>query len=403
MRFVVLFLVVFMALTGVVGCGGKYPLEKWALQVHPEVLEQAGLEYYWHVQLPMNKGETIVKLYLLDEKLYCLTSENSLLAMDAANGEMVWPAPISRPDQTVFRPTHVQDVFVSEKVSGISDILSPEAKNRPDPFDGVIINTLSEMVLINRDSGKEMRRIPFRFAANTGGASDGRAFFVGAHDGRYRAIMLQEAVKTWTRSAGRIISAPLVYADGLLFVGGEDNIFRAVYTNGDRKWEQTLNGPVTAAFYVDDRACFVPCEDNNIYAFAPFDGEKLWDPFVCQGPLRHPIQVGQNTIFQLAVRDKFYAVNLATGKERWSLPEGRLVLSVMDGKVYLLDADHNLMILDEILGAVNVSLPMTGYDVFAANTTAPAVYAATSDGLIVCIRPIAAGHLSEKMLRPDNY
>jgi len=150
---------------------------------------------------------------------------------------------------------------------------------------------------------------------------------------------------------------------------------------------------------VDRRGCFVPCEDNRLYAFDGLTGAELWEPFICQGPLRDPIQVGANTIFQYAHGDQFYAINLVNGKERWHKADPRLVMAATGGNVYLLDKSRNLLIVNEILGTVKASLPMTGMDVFARNTDASAMYTATRDGRVFCIRLLSAGHMTPDDLK----
>jgi hypothetical protein len=190
-----------------------------------------------------------------------------------------------------------------------------------------------------------------------------------------------------------------VYGNAVYAAGRNGNIV-AMQTGRYRLelWRQDLNGTLSAAFHVDERGCFVPGEDRRVYALDPIAGRKLWDPFICQGPLRSDIQVSTQTVFQYAVQDKLYAINLVSGAQRWTLKEGRTVLAVMDGRVYLLDAAGMLRVVDEMLGTVQFTLPMNGFTLFLPNTTAPAVYAATADGLVSCIRPVEAGYMTIEML-----
>ena len=133
------------------------------------------------------------------------------------------------------------------------------------------------------------------------------------------------------------------------------------------------------------------------------DGEPLWEqPFVCEGPLRDPVQVAEYTIFQFARRDKFYAVNLVTGKQRWDLPEGRKALAVMDGEVYVLSDSNAMLIVDEMLGTVKTALPLTGWELFAGNTDKPAIYVASRSGKVACIRKLSTGRLTPDLLRQKS-
>ena len=369
---------------------------------HPDVLAAAGLSYYWRARVALAKGETIDRMYLLDENLYCLTGHNRLIALDAAKGTPKWSYKIASADQTVFRPTHFDKMLLSEKVAGIKEILTGSKPGAIEPFDAVLINTLSDIVVLDRTSGTLRRKIPLTFAANTAGATDGLYYFVGSTRGWYHAILLNEAVPSWTLSTEDLLSAPLEYYNGQVYVGGEDGVFYATligYQEGTRIWSQQLGGPITAGFHVDLRGCFVSCQDNRIYAFNARSGRQLWEPFVCNGALRDSVQVGTGTLFQYAAADQLYAINLANGKQRWAMPTGRKVLAAADRDVYILDDRGQLLVVDELTGRVSASLLLTGFDVFVSKATGDAIYAASSTGIISCIRSSSAGYLTAEMLR----
>ncbi len=371
-------------------------------RLHASVLTEAGLQYYWQLPLNLSGGESIKQLIQLDENLYCLTNRRRLIVVDAAVGRPKWSHTVARVRQKVFSPTHVDRMWLPEKVSGLKEILSPDTVVRTAPFDAVLINTVSYVLVLDRADGRVYRKIPFSFAANTGGASDGQNFYVASVKGWYYGIRLQEAVEGWWLSADDAVRAPVKYFARRIYVADEAGkvIATNVEVRGEKEWDQQLSGAVTAEFHVDARGCFLPSDDNRVYAFDSLTGGKLWEqPFACQGPLRDPIQVAESTIFQFARGDKFYAIDLATGQERWSRKDGRTVLAAFDGEVYLLNDSRTLLIVNEILGTVRTSLPMTGWDLFATNVTTPAVYVATRDGKLACIRKIDAGILTPEMLK----
>lgn len=387
------------------GCAGEQVVrEQWVGLVSPDVLAKADLQYYWHFKVDLQPGESLERVYHLDENLYCLTSNNRLLVLDALRGIPKWRFQVAKPGQTVFRPIHRDDMLLPEKVSGMAEILQPERVAKSEPFDAVLINSLSHVYVLNRTTGKLIRVVEFPFAANTGGATDGAHFVVGATSGLYHALRLMEAVPTWTKGTDDLLTAPVEHYGGRVFVGSEDRTFRSTRISdwGVTEWIRRTGGPITAPFVVDKRGCFVPCEDNRLYAFSALGGAELWRPFVCQGPLRDPVQVGKTSVFQYARQDKFYAVNLASGRKRWSTPVGRLVLMVTGGDVYLLDANLNLLVIDEILGQIKNSLPMTGFNLFVGNAMNPVIYAGTRDGRLVCIRPLGAGHLKPEMFSKSS-
>ena len=383
----------------VAGCGGR----QTAGTLDPDVLAKAELQYYWTVPVDLERGESISRLLLLKENVYCLTNRHRLIAVDGARGLFKWARTVADADQTVFRPALADNVTLPEQVGGIKQVLSPQSATDIRTFDAILVNTLSYVLVLDRQSGRQVRRIEFDFAANTGGASDGLSFYVGSTDGRYYAIRLAEAIVAWQLAAEDLIAAPVEYHNGNVYVADTSGTLTCARVGqpGKEIWSVPMSGAVTAEFHVDGRGCFVPCDDQRLYAFEPMSGARLWElPFVAQGPMRDPVQVAENTIFQYAEGDKFYAVALTSGKERWSRKDGRTVLAAFDGEVFLLNASDTLLILDEVLGTVKTSLSLTGWQLFAANTTAPAIYVATRDGRLACIRKVAAGQLTPEAMKP---
>ncbi len=398
------------------GCGQQQPVS----MTDDNVLDKAGLKSYWQLDLELQDGERIERLYLLDEMLYCLTDTEYMLAVDAARGVRLWSRKVARPGQEIFPPCHGNGVPMSPNTPDVRKITAPPAPEALPTHDVVIVNTPAYAMVLDRDTGRTLRHIDFQrppdsLTANTGGACDSKWFYVGAVSGRCYAFRLNTNVISWILRTQDILSAaPETHSPGgspRVFVAGEDGefyvlkagpVFSQVWPpEGIPEWP-ALAGPVTTGFHVDDRGAFIPCVNRRVYRFSLTGGEPTWW-FTCKGALKDPVQVSENTVFQYAEDDTFYAIDPANGKQRWHMPEARVVVaSIRDGDVplaYIVDDAHNLLVVDEILGTVRASVPLTGVDIVAKNTAAPAIYVAGSKGRLQCIRPAGSGRLTEKMLR----
>ena len=385
---------------------------EWDGLVEPSALEGAGLQYYWHLQLPLEEKETLTSLFLVDDRLYCLTSNNRMVSIDATTGGGQWNQTLAEKRQKVFAPIHARVAvtpWMGDQSNRPSRAMIAEAK----PFDATLVNTLSDILVLKRDTGELVSKVPLGLAANTGGSTDGNHYYLGSVNGRYYSIDIRTGLIAWERSTGGIISTTPKFFNGMLYVAGEDQTVytieaddtsRQVWTSNDFESEK-IHGPVTTGIHVDSRGVFVPCEDNRLYTYDRLTGRPLWNSFACQGPLRSTPQVGEATIFQLALRDNFYAIDIATGTQRWALPGGRMVLAAVKEKgnqVYVLDIGNNLRIMDEILGKTETTISLAGFNLFAPNATYPAVFAASSaTGRVVCIRTRSAGVLTSEMLKPS--
>lgn len=385
-------LVVFGSLTVagwvLIGCGPEagppFP--------HPELLDRAGLQYYWDLTLDLDKGETLERLYLRDEALYCLTDRNRVIALDATRGTLRWSARLAAEGIEVFAPVHADGVRVPEEVVGMREILSSRPPSG-EPFDAVAFNTVTRVLLFNRRTGEKRREIELGFTCGAGGATDGEQFYAPALRNAYHAVDLAEVVTLWMVSTDGFLSASLREQDGYVYAADETG---TVYATGAGRlrgatYRESVGGPVTADFHVDERGVFLPARNGRIHAFARVLTERLWEPVIVEGDLVDPIQVGEKTLFQHAVPSRLYAVDVETGETRWQMPRGREVLAVRDETVYVRDDARYLKVVDEPTGRVRVSLPLAGMELFVPNVETDAIYAASAAGHVFCIRPAEAG------------
>jgi len=401
------------------GCGPQASMSSGL--THDSVLAKAGLHNYWQLDLQLPRGERLVKLVLIEENLYCLTTSNYLLAVDAATGVRKWSRKVAKKGVKIFPPCHGAAVAVDPNYVDVDKVRFPPAPEALPARDLVFVNTPDYVLALDRMTGQEVRNIrfdahmPSSFVANTGGSCDGTFFYVGTTNGEVQAVRVNEGVVAWSYPAGSIMSAaprclapagaPRVYAtdgDGDYFILKAGPEAMALWPAlASRRWS-AMAGASLAQFHVDDRAVFIPCVNQRLYAFGLSGGDPIWW-FTTKGQLLDDIQVSENSVFQYARGDRFYAIDPTSGKQRWSLRRGRRVLAAMPSQgaptVYLVDSARNLLVVDEILGKVQASIPLTGVNLFADNTSATAIYIGNTKGRLVCLRQIGAEHLTPDVLK----
>ena len=381
------------------GCAGP-EADDLSAGLKPGVLERADLLYYWRLPLRLEEGESLQRLHLLDENLYCITSANRVIVVDASSGLRKWTHTFGEPDEPLFAPSHHTGALLPPEPIQPESMRSRTALITRERYDLVCFNTLRHAFVMDRSNGQIVRELSLSQTANTGGACDGSYFYFASTEGLYHAISLDEAIEVWRLGMDGFISArPKAYG-GNVYVAAENGWLTAAAPGGPgrRIWDIRVSGPITADFHVDDRGLFVGCEDSRLYAMEPGTGLPLWEPFITNGPLRTPVQVGDNTLFQYAEADRFYALGVSDGKQRWTHDRARTVLASMNQHVYVRDAANRLLVINEFTGSVRHIVPLTGLTIFAPNVKAPAIYAATDDGRVVCIRHARAGHLKPEML-----
>ncbi len=399
------------------GCHRMPAGQGWSKLVSESVLAEASLKYYWRQELRLPEEETVREIWRLGELLYAMTSNGRLIALDATSGTRKWEVKVAGPTQQVFRPCQADNVALRPATPPAAPAAPGEAAEPPkaEPLNVVVFNTLTYALVIDRERGKVMRRIDFTFAANTPCSTDGEHLYVASVKGQYYSIILDNGLIHWQLAAADLITASPIYYAGRLYVASQDHDFCAINPEREqdrRVWTQTTDGPLTAQFVVDARGCFVPGQDYKLYAFQPNTGQELpgW-PFRTQGPLMQPVQVGQRTVYQYAQKDRFYAIDLANGRQRWDSYPARTVLATVEAgelpgvadksqpHVLALTADGYLLVIAEILGNVEVRLPLTGLELFVLNATKPLIYAASTDGKVVCLAPKSLRRVDAQMLK----
>jgi len=133
----------------------------------PKTLAKAGLQYYWQAKVPLTDSEQIARLWLLDEKLYCFTNTNHLVAVDAMRGVVLWRYPVADPGKTVYGLCHYDKLPMSEKAPGVEEIQKLDPLKNLETRDAVLINGITNVLVLNRTTGDLIRRVPFDFGAGT--------------------------------------------------------------------------------------------------------------------------------------------------------------------------------------------------------------------------------------------
>lgn len=372
--------------------------------VHPDVLGKADLQYYWQRSVPLAPGERILRMVVMEENLYFLTSRDNLVVLDAAVGNPKWQVKLATEKSRVFGPIHYNQLRLKESIGTVRDLRDGPVDDTTVTFDAVLLNTLDRVVVMDRRTGKVYRDFTTsQYTFTDRAACDGRNVYVATSGRLYVALQLMAGVTLWTADFGEMVLAPLALRGNRLLLGSTDGLLRCAATDqyGEELWEQRLPGPIRAGFHVDDRGLFLPCGDGKLYALELQRGRKLWDPFVFDDEIIGPLQVGMDSAF-LPVRQKgLLAIDPATGRQRWALPGGRKVLALIDGTAYVLDRQRNLKTVNEMTGKIQATVPLHGFDFYAENLNAPALYTATRDGTVACIRREKAGPLTvDQLLSP---
>ncbi|HTS23712.1 MAG TPA: PQQ-binding-like beta-propeller repeat protein [Casimicrobiaceae bacterium] len=173
------------------------------------------------------------------------------------------------------------------------------------------------------------------FLASAGAGAQSTFRGDAAHSGVYatEAPRQLHRIKWRFPTGDRIVSSP-VYANGVIYFGGDDgNVYAVDATDGRQLWKRATGGPVPATPAVAGGTLYVGSYDGKLYALDARSGVPRWK-FATQGERRfeargiHGLQPKTQTIADPF--DVFLSSPVVAG--------GAVFFGSGDGNVYALDA-----------------------------------------------------------------
>jgi eukaryotic-like serine/threonine-protein kinase len=199
-------------------------------------------------------------------------------------------------------------------------------------------------------------------------AVGGGAVYFGTRDGQFFAINAATGAQRWRLTTGPLMPWPWghesgdvylsspAFADGTVYLGaGDGRVYAIDAATGKEKWHAETGGRVRASPAVDGSRVYVGSADGRVYAFDRTTGATKWK-FETEGVKlesgkfgfdRRTVQsspaVANGTVFVGARDGWIYAIDAATGAEKWRFDHKVSWINtspaVLDGVVYAGSSD----------------------------------------------------------------
>lgn len=341
------------------------------------LLKQAGLQSSWQIQLPLKPAEQIEFLYVVDEYLYVLTTQNFFFCVQRDSGSIRSLLSIAVPGLPVLRPIQFEKKSVF--------LVGQEMK----VFDPVIGRITKNMKLsqLSGSYGSIARNNDNVYICG----SDNRLYTFSANEG----IMLSMVTADNDSPIHSVIASDKM----VWFATTVGNVVAMDASNRQKLWQFNITGRMKTPLIQENDSIYVSGLDTKVYKLDAKKGVLTWkEPFITGGRIREPLLLGKSCVYVYTEATGLYAVNKQTGKAVWNLPSGRSVLAEMDDQVYAYASQEALILMDNSTGKEKVSVNIAGVDRFAANTIDSSLYLADKNGRIM-----AAGLIPKKnigMVKP---
>ena len=190
------------------------------------------------------------------------------------------------------------------------------------------------------------------------GTRDGQFLAVDAATGRQRWKLTTGALMPWPwgHESGDVYTSSPAFVDGIVYFGaGDGRVYAVDAASGRERWRAQTGGRVRGSPAVDDARVYVGAADGRVYAFDRATGAERWR-FETEGVKlksgdfgydRRTVQsspsVSNGTVFVGARDGWIYAIDAASGRERWRFDHKISWINtspaVLDGVVYAGSSD----------------------------------------------------------------
>ncbi|HUQ83154.1 MAG TPA: PQQ-binding-like beta-propeller repeat protein, partial [Gemmatimonadaceae bacterium] len=185
------------------------------------------------------------------------------------------------------------------------------------------------------------------------GTRDGHFFAVDAATGKQRWKFATGPLKGWAwgHESGDVYTSSPAFVGGVVYFGaGDGRVYAVDATSGKEKWHAQTEGRVRASPAIDGSHVYIGSADGRVYAFDRTTGAQKWR-FETEGVNlfsgnfgydRRTVQsspaVVNGTVYEGARDGWIYAIDAATGNERWRYDHKISWINtspaVLDGVVY---------------------------------------------------------------------
>lgn len=396
-------------------------LDRQPLSVDEAALARAHLGVCWRLNLPLRPAEQVTMLSLVDDHVYAITDRGKLFAVRAESGLVHWQRSIVEAGGFVFPLTHA----LAGRELGPAVVTTPSWVALLDRESG------REIPFVDPQTGKEIPRMPLLAPPSASIVANAEYLYASLATNRFVCYRRKDGYTEWAMGVNVSGSTtPRLLADSVLFASNSGRFFMFStepsqhgtiiwtdqlgtaplepiigLTSAERKkiWpKEAVTTPLEPISLSPD-GLFFTGTDQTVYSIdpvkGPVDGQCRWRYSLSARPTEGPAVVG-DLVFQHDPSQGLFAIDRLSGRLRWLLARGRRLLARGGGEVVALGTDGRLLVADEITGSVRSRVPIAGIQFAPTDLVADAVYLASQQGQIVCIRNPEAKTLKREAFLP---
>jgi outer membrane protein assembly factor BamB len=332
--------------------------------ISDSTISQANLEFLWQTEMPLKTDETLLRTFLIDDRLYALSSNNYLISIDINSGKIIFAQTLGRPGVPVF-----------------------ELKQFDDQLYSIIANKLEQF---DKNSGQLIAQKSFDFGVTCPAARNSEFFYIGGSDRRLHAYKAGNKVEVFKAAATSDTAVTYIVADEdfVIFSTEAGDLVGLQPQKPTQLWMPfKAADDIVVPVKKDGRILYFASKDTCVYCIDIQSGSLIWKyrggAVYDQGP-----DVTKDIVYQYAGNRGLAAIKKTDGTLIWQNPQGRAFLSEDDSKTFLLTNAGQLAVMDNTNAKLLYSVDFFPVTICAANTADSRIYVADKKGRIACLKPL---------------
>jgi outer membrane protein assembly factor BamB len=339
------------------GCGPK------ADALTLSELVATDLEARWTIKVNLDEDtdETVEKLYYEPGRVYAVTSDKRLLAIDAFSGQYLWSAELGLKHLTATGVTQLGRA--------------------------VFICLLDEMTILDAVDGRKVARLELKGPPTTTPLVTGPYAYYGTSGGWFQAQGLINVGSTWNKlTHSGVIAGATCDGTRVYFANANGRVYASAVGRRYILWEHQLDGSVVADLKrTSGGLIVVACRDYTLYALNPATGQTAWANTTGE-PLETSPMVRDGRIYVAKKAGGLLAVDETNGKTVWDAEGIAAFVASSNLTVFSRDAADNIVGLALSDGAVKYRLDPEDLTLVATNELDGQLIVGSPDGEIALIR-----------------
>ncbi|OQY03214.1 MAG: hypothetical protein B6I25_08340 [Planctomycetales bacterium 4572_13] len=333
--------------------------------VSSDLIQEAGWNRNWQMNLPLKSGETLDRLGVMDSYLYAMTSMNTLFCIDREKGKVRSLSQLSASRLPVTKPFYYEKKFwfiVGNEVLVYDPAIGDFVTRKKFPQIGS--------------------------SAECGLTRNKEYLYISGSDNRLHVINLDGLWQRFTATADNDspIVSMLATDDIVVFATQAGNVVAMSPNEAEKRWQYDATGRIKGELVLDGNAVYVGSFDSKLYKLGLSDGKLIWNvPFHSGAPIRDNFIVGDEIIYLYNPLNGLYGVNKQTGQPVWQVAGGEGMICETLQKGFVFVSPGIVKAMDNKTGKELYSVNCSSVQRYATNTTDSVMYLADTKGRLMSV------------------